>query len=66
MRKKTTTETPQIEMENLVEDPDEEYQRRVVLAKETCRQRRMATYFMLGVYVVLAVYLFKFRRPKDL
>ena len=50
-----------LEMESLVEE-DEDHKRKIAVAKETCRQRRIATYLMLGVYVVLAIYLFRFRK----
>ena len=51
-------------MVNLAEEePDEEQimQQRIAVAKETCRQRRMATYSALVVYVALALYIFLFR-----
>ncbi len=51
-----------LEMESLVEADDEDHKRKIDVAKQTCRQRRIATYLMLGVYIVLAIYVFRFRK----
>ena len=60
---------PLDQMDNLVKkelNEDEEImKRRIAAAQKTCRQRRIATYVMLTAYVILAIYLFGFRRYEE-
>jgi hypothetical protein len=56
------------EIETLVEedmDEDQIMEQRIAAAKATCRQRRIATYVVLTIYVIIAIYYYSFRREKE-
>ena len=61
---------PLDQMNNLVKkelDGDEEImRRRIAAAQKTCRQRRIAAYIMLVLYAIIAIYVFRFRRQKEI
>ena len=40
-------------------------EQRIRIAQETCRQRRMCTYFMLTIYLIIAILYFRRRHQKE-
>ena len=40
-------------------------QRNIRIAQETCRQRRMCTYFLLTIYLIIAILYFQRRHQKE-
>ena len=40
-------------------------EQRIRIAQETCRQRRMCTYFMLTIYLIIAILYFQRRHQKE-
>ena len=40
-------------------------EQRIRIAQETCRQRRMCTYFLLTTYLIIAILYFRRRHQKE-
>ena len=40
-------------------------EQRIRIAQETCRQRRMCTYFLLTIYLIIAILYFRRRHQKE-
>jgi len=51
--------------EELDDDGERSMEERVAAAKETCRQRRIATYMMLTLYFIFAIYYLRHRSQKE-